>query len=140
MIRGVNLGGWLVLEKWITPALFAGTSAEDEAHLWTELSDRGQRELLRGHRDSFITERDFADLASRRIDAVRIPVPYFVLAITSPTAAASITLTAPSPGLSVTESRCSSTCTRCRTARTASTAAACAASANGTALSGFCQC
>ena len=67
-----------MLEKWITPALFAGTSAEDEAHLWTELSDRGQRELLRGHRDSFITERDFADLASRRIDAVRIPVPYFV--------------------------------------------------------------
>jgi glucan 1,3-beta-glucosidase len=78
VIRGVNLGGWLVLEKWITPALFAGTSAEDEAHLWTELSDLGERELLRAHRDSFITERDFADLASRRIDAVRIPVPYFV--------------------------------------------------------------
>jgi glucan 1,3-beta-glucosidase len=54
------------------------TSAEDEAHLWTELSDRGQRELLRAHRDSFITERDFADLASRRIDAVRTPVPYLV--------------------------------------------------------------
>jgi len=78
VIRGVNLGGWLVLEKWITPALFAGTSAEDEAQLWTELSDRGQRELLSAHRDAYITERDFADLASRRIDAVRIPVPYFV--------------------------------------------------------------
>jgi glucan 1,3-beta-glucosidase len=78
VIRGVTLGGWLVLEKWVTPALFAGTSAEDEAHLWTELSDRGQRELLRAHRDSFITERDFADLASRRIDAVRTPVPYLV--------------------------------------------------------------
>lgn len=77
MIRGVNLGGWLVLEKWITPALFAGTSAEDEAHLWTELSERGQQGLLRAHRDSFITERDFAELAGRRIDAVRIPVPYF---------------------------------------------------------------
>ncbi len=77
MIRGVNLGGWLVLEKWITPALFAGTSAEDESHLWTELSERGQQGLLRAHRDSFITERDFAELAGRRIDAVRIPVPYF---------------------------------------------------------------
>jgi aryl-phospho-beta-D-glucosidase BglC (GH1 family) len=33
--------------------------------------------LLRAHRDSFITERDFAELARRRIDAVRLPVPYF---------------------------------------------------------------
>jgi glucan 1,3-beta-glucosidase len=23
-LLGVNLGGWLVLEKWITPSLFAG--------------------------------------------------------------------------------------------------------------------
>ena len=23
-LRGVNLGGWLVLEKWITPSLFEG--------------------------------------------------------------------------------------------------------------------
>jgi glucan 1,3-beta-glucosidase len=65
VIRGVTLGGWLVLEKWVTPALFAGTSAEDETHLWTELSEHGQRELLRAHRDSFITERDFADRSHR---------------------------------------------------------------------------
>ena len=29
-LRGVNLGGWLVLEKWMTPSLFAGVQAEDE--------------------------------------------------------------------------------------------------------------
>ncbi|MCY0903238.1 MAG: glucan 1,3-beta-glucosidase, partial [Firmicutes bacterium] len=29
-IRGVNLGGWLVLERWMTPSLFAGLDAKDE--------------------------------------------------------------------------------------------------------------
>ena len=29
-VKGVNLGNWLVLEKWMNPALFEGTTAEDE--------------------------------------------------------------------------------------------------------------
>ena len=29
-IKGVNLGNWLVLEKWMSPELFEGTEAEDE--------------------------------------------------------------------------------------------------------------
>ena len=29
-IRGVNLGGWLVLEKWMTPSVFEGLAAVDE--------------------------------------------------------------------------------------------------------------
>ena len=29
-LRGVNLGGWLVLEKWMTPAFFADSDAVDE--------------------------------------------------------------------------------------------------------------
>ena len=33
MIKGVNLGNWLVLEKWMSPGLFAGTEAEDESQL-----------------------------------------------------------------------------------------------------------
>lgn len=32
-IKGVNLGNWLVLEKWMNPALFEGTTAEDEYYL-----------------------------------------------------------------------------------------------------------
>lgn len=28
-LRGVNLGGWLLLEKWITPSLFDGLDATD---------------------------------------------------------------------------------------------------------------
>lgn len=26
-VKGVNLGNWLVLEKWMSPALFDGTTA-----------------------------------------------------------------------------------------------------------------
>lgn len=29
-IKGVNLGGWLLLERWMSPSLFAGTDAVDE--------------------------------------------------------------------------------------------------------------
>ena len=29
-LRGVNLGSWLVLEKWMVPSLFEGVEATDE--------------------------------------------------------------------------------------------------------------
>jgi glucan 1,3-beta-glucosidase len=77
VIKGVNLGNWLVLEKWMSPGLFAGTQAADETQLCSDLGAAG-RERLAEHRDTFITEEDFAYLASRGIDAVRIPVPFFV--------------------------------------------------------------
>ena len=32
-VKGVNLGNWLVLEKWMSPVVFAGTTAEDEYYL-----------------------------------------------------------------------------------------------------------
>ena len=37
-VKGVNLGNWLVLEKWMSPELFEGTTAEDEYYLPTQLS------------------------------------------------------------------------------------------------------
>jgi len=73
MIRGVNLGNWLVLEKWMSPKLFDGTDAEDEFHLCADLDQAARRERLKVHRDSYITERDFTYLASHGIEAVRIP-------------------------------------------------------------------
>jgi glucan 1,3-beta-glucosidase len=78
MIKGVNLGNWLVLEKWMSPALFAGTDAEDETQLCTDLDPVAKHERLKVHRDSYITERDFAYLANRGLDSVRIPVPFFI--------------------------------------------------------------
>jgi glucan 1,3-beta-glucosidase len=43
MIKGVNLGNWLVLEKWMSPGLFAGTEAEDETQLSCDLADVAKR-------------------------------------------------------------------------------------------------
>ena len=78
MINGVNLGNWLVLEKWMGPALFAGTEAEDESQLSADLNPASLQDRLRAHRESFVTERDFAYLAEHGINAVRIPVPFFI--------------------------------------------------------------
>lgn len=77
MIRGVNLGGWLVLEKWITPAVFEGTEARDEYTLCEKLGEQAG-DVLRVHRDNFITEADFRWLKQQGITAVRLPVGYWV--------------------------------------------------------------
>lgn len=37
-IRGVNLGNWLVLEKWMSQELFLGLEAEDESAFYEDLS------------------------------------------------------------------------------------------------------
>jgi glucan 1,3-beta-glucosidase len=84
MNRGVNLGNWLVLEKWMNPELFAGTSAEDETYLCQELSDDVKLDRYKMHRDSWISDRDFAYLAARGLDLVRLPVPYFVFGCYEP--------------------------------------------------------
>jgi glucan 1,3-beta-glucosidase len=77
-LRGVNLGGWLLLEKWMKPSLFAGLAATDETSWCAALGrDAGQR--LRAHWDTFITRADFAWLAERGVNAVRIPFGHWIL-------------------------------------------------------------
>lgn len=78
MIKGVNLGGWLVLEKWMAPQLFDGVEAEDEYYLPRDLSETEYRTRINMHRANFITEADFLNIASLGIDTIRIPVPYFI--------------------------------------------------------------
>lgn len=77
-IRGVNLGGWLVTERWITPALFDVFGVEDEYSLMHLLSNRDATDLLETHRKTFITEQDFAAIAKRGYNSVRLPVPWYV--------------------------------------------------------------
>ena len=76
--RGVNLGGWLVLEKWLTPSLFEGTDAPDEASFCESLGAKAAARLDR-HRQTFITADDFVWMATHGLNAVRIPVGYWVL-------------------------------------------------------------
>jgi glucan 1,3-beta-glucosidase len=77
--RGVNLGSWLALEKWISPAVYAGTSAEDEYSLCLALGKSGAAERLKHHRDTWITEADFKWIAARGMNAVRLPIGYGIL-------------------------------------------------------------
>jgi glucan 1,3-beta-glucosidase len=76
-IRGVNLGGWLVLEKWMTPELFKGCDAPDEYGFCDQAGRDMQRRLAK-HHASYITEQDFIWLAAHGITAVRIPVGYWI--------------------------------------------------------------
>ena len=81
-VKGVNLGNWLVLEKWMNPALFEGTTAEDEYWLPRQLSKEVYEARIKIHRSEYITERDFVTIKSWGLDAVRIPVPYFIFGFT----------------------------------------------------------
>lgn len=77
-VKGVNLGNWLVLEKWMSPALFDGTTAEDEYYLPTQLSKEVYEARIKIHRAEYITERDFVRIKAMGLNTVRIPVPYFI--------------------------------------------------------------
>jgi glucan 1,3-beta-glucosidase len=77
-IHGVNLGGWLVLEKWIAPSLFAGEQAADEYTLCQVLGKEKASKQLKHHRETWITADDFKWLAAHGINAVRLPVGYWV--------------------------------------------------------------
>jgi glucan 1,3-beta-glucosidase len=74
-LRGVNLGGWLILEKWMTPSLFRGTGATDE---YTLMQTPDAAKKIEHHRKTFITESDFKWLRDNGINAVRIPIGYWI--------------------------------------------------------------
>lgn len=75
-LRGVNLGGWFVLERWMTPSLFAGTDAVDE---YTFMEAPGARAKLRQFQKTFITDADWQWMADNGVQIVRIPVGYWIL-------------------------------------------------------------
>ena len=78
-VRGVNLSGWLVLESWVTPGVFAASGALDERDLVRSLGHDRYRLLVDRHRENFIQEQDFKAIAARGYNAVRIKVPWFLL-------------------------------------------------------------
>ncbi|CAL5867609.1 uncharacterized protein PFLUO_LOCUS1828 [Penicillium psychrofluorescens] len=82
-VRGVNLGGWLVLEPWITPSIFdqAGDGAVDEWSLCATLGLDACYATLEQHWSSFITADDFAQIAAAGMNHVRIPVGYWAVGI-----------------------------------------------------------
>ncbi|TVY85324.1 putative glucan 1,3-beta-glucosidase D [Lachnellula suecica] len=76
--RGVNLGGWLSLEPFITPSLFTGSGVIDEWTLTSSLGSNAQSTLEK-HYDTFVTEQTFIDIADAGLDHVRIPFSYWAV-------------------------------------------------------------
>ncbi|KIW73839.1 hypothetical protein PV04_01926 [Phialophora macrospora] len=80
-IRGVNIGGWLSLEPFITPSMFdypASAGVVDEWTLTQKLGSAAQR-ILETHYSTFITKQSFTDIKNAGLDHVRIPFPYWAV-------------------------------------------------------------
>jgi glucan 1,3-beta-glucosidase len=81
-IVGTNIGGWQVLEPWITPSLFyrfLGKTATEGVGMdsWTMCEALGPVEgnkLMRAHWDSWLTEDHLEGLAERGVQMVRLPI------------------------------------------------------------------
>ncbi|KAK7690700.1 hypothetical protein QCA50_005799 [Cerrena zonata] len=85
-IRGVNLGGWFVLEPWITPSLFQNTndtSIVDEFTLGQKLDNDTALDILQNHWETWITEDDFKAIKAAGLNHVRIPLGYWSVPMTS---------------------------------------------------------
>jgi glucan 1,3-beta-glucosidase len=91
--RGTNLGGWLVLEPWITPSLFyqfLGAAAKfgadtpskvafDSYSFCIALGKEEANRQLRRHWKTWVTEEQIYNLAQTGIDTLRVPIGDWML-------------------------------------------------------------
>lgn len=87
-IRGVNLGGWFVLEAWMSPSLFtADLVARGAVDQWTYMTAVSNNNLalslLQAHWNTWITEADFQAIAAAGLNTVRIPVGHWTFNATA---------------------------------------------------------
>lgn len=82
-VVGTNIGGWLVLEPWITPSLFykfLGKTRDDGIGMdsWTFCESFGNsteaNRWMRGHWDNWFNEEWMDKLVERGVERVRLPV------------------------------------------------------------------
>lgn len=83
--RGVNLGGWLLLEPGPSSDLFEahGQGAHCEWELLRNMRDKlgheGSAQVLEEHRSNFLTEDDLRKIKATGFNAVRVPFGYWVV-------------------------------------------------------------
>jgi endoglucanase len=78
-LRGVNLGGWLVLEPWMSPVDSSGTIKCDHSvreTLTTRFGAETADSLLQTYQDHWITARDLDKIAAHGMNVIRIPFWY----------------------------------------------------------------
>ncbi|WFD20538.1 RNA helicase [Malassezia caprae] len=76
---GVNLGGWLMLERWMYEdwmVQVGGPNAWDELRMSQRLGDR-MVDVLNAHMDSWITESDLDRIQSLGMNMLRVPIGYW---------------------------------------------------------------
>lgn len=82
-IRGVNVGGWLNIEPFITPSFFQNFGSKDNiVDEWTLLSKLGPtkaKDTMEKHYSAFITKSTFADIRNAGMDHVRFPFGYWMV-------------------------------------------------------------
>ncbi|KAK9367058.1 glycoside hydrolase superfamily [Lipomyces kononenkoae] len=84
-VRGVNIGGWLVLEPYINLSLFKQFPAHhipvDEYHFCRYLGKKECLRQLKRHWATWVTEKDFAQMAAAGLNHVRMPVGYWAFSL-----------------------------------------------------------
>ncbi|KAF7295346.1 Glycoside hydrolase [Mycena indigotica] len=92
-IRGVNLGGWLVTEPFIVPGLYqtiqsrptsSGITIIDEYTLLQAMAldtANGGVSQLEDHYKTFITEKDFMEIAAAGLNFIRIPIGFWAIEV-----------------------------------------------------------
>ncbi|KAG6817924.1 hypothetical protein H0H87_012392 [Tephrocybe sp. NHM501043] len=83
-VRGVNLGGWLVLEPWITPSLFdnTGDSRIIDEYTFGQYQDHAKAlKVLQNHWNTWITEDDFKAISAAGLNHVRLPIGYWAFEV-----------------------------------------------------------
>jgi glucan 1,3-beta-glucosidase len=76
-IHGLNIGNWLILERWIDHDLFEGIKGQGETSFMKGFGDKAA-EKLKHHRDTWITKEDFEWIKNAGLNTVRIPIPHWI--------------------------------------------------------------
>jgi glucan 1,3-beta-glucosidase len=84
--RGVNIGGWLVLEAWIAPTLFASNGLPTNGSLgeWGFCEKLGKEKalsVLKSHWETWVDRKDLETLRASGINWLRVPVGYWIVDI-----------------------------------------------------------
>lgn len=75
-LRGVNLGGWLIIETWMTPADSSGLP--DNFSIIQTLDNRfgvaTEQSLIKTYEQSWITTADLDNIRAEGMNAIRVPI------------------------------------------------------------------
>jgi len=85
-VRGANLGSWLVLENWMVPEMWSTCSCdmnnvEGQWQFEQCCDQNGQdvSQVLENHWSTWVTEQTFQQLADSGVNAVRIPIGWWMI-------------------------------------------------------------